>query len=31
MLPDVQVIAAQQPHQPSANPSTQRHPPRFDT
>jgi ubiquinone/menaquinone biosynthesis C-methylase UbiE len=31
MLPDVQVIAAQQPHQPSANPSTQRHPPRFAT
>jgi SAM-dependent methyltransferase len=31
MLPDIQVIAAQQPHQPSANPSTQRHPPRFAT
>jgi ubiquinone/menaquinone biosynthesis C-methylase UbiE len=29
--PDVQVIAAQQPHQASANLFTQRHPPRFAT
>jgi ubiquinone/menaquinone biosynthesis C-methylase UbiE len=30
-LPDVQVIAARQPHQANANPPTQRQPPRFAT